>query len=72
VKALATKNERLSNTVSLLKGTASLADAKCSALGAELAKLYRDSGLKRASRPGTGTSLGKKMARVPAVHLCQD
>ncbi|EIE25820.1 hypothetical protein COCSUDRAFT_40078 [Coccomyxa subellipsoidea C-169] len=62
VKALTARQERLANSLSLVKGTASLADAKCAALGAEIAKLYRDSGLKRAAHSG---SSGKKVPRMP-------
>ncbi len=62
VKALTVRQERLANSLSLVKGTASLADAKCAALGAEIAKLYRDSGHKRAAHSG---SSGKKVPRMP-------
>ena len=63
VKALTTRQERLAHSLSLVKGTASLADAKCAALGTEIAKLYRDSGLKRAAHAGCSSS-GKKVPRV--------
>ena len=63
VKAL----QRIGNSLSLIKGTASLADAKCAALGAEMAKLYRDSGLKRAVSP-----CEKKTHRTPRPPTAAD
>jgi len=47
VKAVAAKQERLSSALSLAKQGNALADAKCSALGAEIARLYRDHGARR-------------------------
>lgn len=67
VKALTMRQERLAGSLSLVKGTASLADAKCDALGAEIARLYRDSGLRRPRSSGGYGSAGAKKAtpRVP-------
>ncbi|BDA44042.1 hypothetical protein COCOBI_05-2260 [Coccomyxa sp. Obi] len=67
VKALTTRQERTANSLSLVKGTASLADAKCAALGAEVAKLYRDSGLKRAASP-----CDRKAHRIPRPPTLAD
>jgi len=67
VKALTERQERLAGSLALVKGTASLADAKCAALGAEIARLYRDSGLRRPASPGGGAK--KATPRVPKAHV---
>lgn len=51
VKAVATKQERLASTLSIAKEGIALADAKCTALGAEIARLYRDHGFRRRLDP---------------------
>ena len=59
VRALGAKQERLGGSVGQAKQAAALADAKCATLGAELARLWRESGVKRAA----SDTIGRKMHR---------
>lgn len=63
VKAVSAKQVRLSGEVGKAQQTASLADAKCAALGAELSQLWRDSGWKRMP----SEALARRLQRIPKV-----
>ena len=63
VKAISAKQARLSGEIGKAQQAAGLADAKCAALGAELAQLWRDSGRKRLP----SEALARKLQRIPKV-----
>ena len=61
VKAVSARQARLSGEVGKAQQAASLADAKCAALGAELAQLWRDSGWRRPP----SEALARRLQRIP-------
>ena len=66
VRALGSKQERLGGSVGQAKQAAALADAKCAALGAELARLWRESGVKRIASDTLGRRVQRSAAKCRA------